>query len=464
MNASSPEAVGGFIRLAELATRTRVIDRDGAFDLAKLANGSALADPASLVGASVVVCVSSQRAAAAAMVELDGLARCFVLIPPDLSKSDLAAVIEDAGVEWIVSDVPEEFAYECRTRVARLDLNKLCTAPPTARPFDTDWIMLTSGTSGRPKMVAHSLAALTDAIPRRTDADARTVWATFYDIRRYGGLQIFLRAIVGGANMALSDPNELLPDQLVRFGATGVTSISGTPSHWRRVLMTGDRGAFQPLYVRLSGEIADQNVLDALHATFPKAKVGHAYASTEAGVAFAIDDGQEGFPASLVDSAVNGVEMRVVEDVLHIRSARTASCYVGPRAPALKDAEGFVDTGDLLERRGDRYMFAGRRGGIVNVGGAKVNPEQVESILNQHPAISMSLVYARRNPITGAVVAADIVLQAGLTGDVRLKQDIFEFCTAALERHKVPAVLRFVGHLPLSSGGKLLRDRARADA
>ncbi len=464
MNASSPETVGSFTRLVDFATQTRVIDRNGAFDLATLAHASALSDPSSLVGASVVVCVASQRTAAAAMVELDGLARRFVLVPPDLSKSELAAVIEDAGVEWIVSDVPEQFVHERRARVARLDLTKPFASSPAARPFDTQWIMLTSGTSGRPKMVAHTLAALIGAIPRRTDAEARAVWATFYDIRRYGGLQMFLRAIIGGANMALSDPHEDLTDQLVRFGATGVTSISGTPSHWRRVLMTVNRGAFRPLYVRLSGEIADQNVLDALHASFPQAKVGHAYASTEAGVAFAVDDGLEGFPASLVDSAVNGVEMRVVEGVLYIRSARTASCYVGPRAPALQDPEGFVDTGDLLERRGDRYLFAGRRGGIVNVGGVKVNPEQVESVLNQHPAVSMSLVYARRNPITGAVVAANIVLRSGFVGDAVLEQDIFDFCVASLERHKVPAVLRFVEHLPLSSGGKLSRERARADA
>ena len=58
--------------------------------------------------------------------------------------------------------------------------------------------------------------------------------ATFYDIRRYGGLQIFLRAIIGGGSMVLSAPASPLADHVARLNARGVTHISGTPSHWRK--------------------------------------------------------------------------------------------------------------------------------------------------------------------------------------------------------------------------------------
>ena len=72
--------------------------------------------------------------------------------------------------------------------------------------------MLTSGTSGAPKIVGHTLEGLTGAIVADGPArGAAPVWATFYDIRRYGGLQIFLRAIIGGGSMVLSEPGEPSP-------------------------------------------------------------------------------------------------------------------------------------------------------------------------------------------------------------------------------------------------------------
>jgi len=77
-----------------------------------------------------------------------------------------------------------------------------------------------------------------------------------------------------------------------------------------------------------SGEIADQAILDSLKARFPDAAIGHAYASTEAGVGFEVTDGLEGFPASYVGRP-GPVEMKVTDGTLHIRSPRTASGYVG---------------------------------------------------------------------------------------------------------------------------------------
>ena len=74
------------------------------------------------------------------------------------------------------------------------------------------------------------------------------------------------------------------------------------------------------------------------------------------------------------------------------------------------DADGFVDTGDMLELRGDRYYFVGRRDGVINVGGLKVHPEEVEAVINRHPQVQDVAGAARKSPITGALVVADVVL------------------------------------------------------
>src|SRR5256885_2007661 len=318
-----------------------------------------------------------------------------------------------------------------------------------------------SSLSGRPKMVVHTLSSLSGAMRGGRPSGEPAVWSTFYDIRRYGGLQIFLRALLGGGSMVLSSADESTGDFLIRAGGHGVTHISGTPSHWRRALMSPAAHRIAPRYVRLSGEIADQAILDHLRACYPEARIAHAFASTEAGVAFDVGDGLAGFPASLIEGQGADVEMKVEDGSLRIRSTRTAARYLGDQAEALVDADGFVDTADMLERRGDRYYFVGRRDGIINVGGQKVHPEEVEAIINGHPRVRMSLVRTRKSPITGALVVADVVLNAETDAAngraVELEQEIMRRCRELLPRHKVPAAINFVPGLIVNATGKLVR-------
>jgi acyl-CoA synthetase (AMP-forming)/AMP-acid ligase II len=414
-----------------------------------------------LSGRSVLVSMSGQLMAALAMIELDGIARRMLLCPPDLNPDHVSALIDDAGIDAIVTDEPLRWSDACIYLIigARLP-ERSSKVAKTERA--TEWLMLTSGTSGIPKIVGHTLEGLCGAIV--ADGPARgtpPVWATFYDIRRYGGLQIFLRAIIGGGSMVLSQSGEALADHVARLAARGVTHISGTPSHWRKLLMSGSAAGFTPRYVRISGEIADQAVLDGLAQAFPDASVGHAYASTEAGVGFAVNDGREGFPASLIGPNKDGVEMKVVDGSLRIRSKRAAHSYVGKRTAALTDAEGFVDTGDMVELRDDRYYFVGRRGGIINIGGLKVHPEEIEAVINRHAEVRMSRAKSRRSPITGSIVVADVILTAGSAERAKeIREEILTSCRASLASHKVPAVIRFVEALDVTPAGKLARSDA----
>jgi acyl-CoA synthetase (AMP-forming)/AMP-acid ligase II len=218
--------------------------------------------------------------------------------------------------------------------------------------------------------------------------------------------------------------------------------------------MTPEARALAPAYVRLSGEIADQPVLEALKARFPGVPIGHAYASTEAGVGFEVTDGLAGFPAAYLGRP-GEVELRVLDGALQLRSARAAAGYLGGHG--LADADGFVDTGDMVELRGDRYHFVGRRGGVINVGGLKAHPEEIEAVINSLPAVRMSRVSARRSPITGAIVAAEVVLADPQADEAAAKADILAACRARLAPFKVPALVRFISSLPLTAGGKLER-------
>ena len=416
---------------------------------------------AELARRSVLIATRDQLATALALMELDGIARRLIIGTPDLPSEHLPAVVARAGVDAIVSDQDggDTLGVPLRVRCSGTVM------PATETPVTccrTEWVLLTSGTTGAPKMVVHSFASLTAPIASALGQRADVVWGTFYDIRRYGGLQIFLRAVLGPGSFVLSGPREPIGDYLVRLGAHGATHVSGTPSHWRRALMSPEGRAIAPRYIRLSGEIADQGILNALHSFYPQATVGHAFASTEAGVGFEVNDGLEGFPASMV-GASGDVQIKVVDGSLRIRSARNADRYAGEDNATLTDEEGFVETGDMVERRGDRYYFLGRRSGVINVGGLKVYPEEVEAAINRHPAVRMSMVRSRRSPITGSLVAADVVLKgepdsSGAGGErVDFKREILHLCHGSLAPHKIPATIRFVPALEVAAAGKLAR-------
>ena len=432
----------------------------GSVRFAKLLNGTSLrGGAAQLAGRSVLVATRDQFSAALALIELDGIARRLIVCTPDVSPDHLAAIAADAAVNAVVSD------HGGAGDMLDVPLRVVCTATvepaidTIAAHYVTEWMLLTSGTTGAPRMVVHDFTTLTAPIRGPLGVGRTIVWGTFYDIRRYGGLQILLRAALGGGSLVLSGAGESIGDFLVRLGAHGITHLSGTPSHWRRALMSPNARAIAPRYIRLSGEIADQGILNALRAFYPDARVAHAYASTEAGVGFEVDDGLEGFPAPLV-GAPGDVEIAVEDGSLRLRAAADAHRYVGGDG-SLARTDGFVDTGDMVERRGNRYYFLGRRSGLINVGGLKVYPEEIEAAINRHPAVRMSVVRSRKSAITGSLVAADVVLNVpGVAADdgADLKREILRHCHRSLAPHKIPATIRFVPALDIAAAGKLARN------
>jgi acyl-CoA synthetase (AMP-forming)/AMP-acid ligase II len=443
-----PEALADLIARHGAGAR-EIATRDARLALKDFAANSPFGGERSrFAGRSVALAVADMTHAAAALIDLDGLARRILLCPPGWDAAEIARAAALAEADAVAHDEGEPPPFACEIAApVRLPLQPRGAAAATK--LATEWVLPTSGTSGPPKLAVHTLATLAGAIAPAPLQE----WATFYDIRRYGGLQIFLRALSGRGSLRLGGRGEKLDGFLARLD--GVSHISGTPTHWRKALMSGAAARIAPPYLRLSGEIADDAVLSGLAAAFPQAKIEHAYASTEAGVIFAVADGRAGFPAEWLTRR-GEVEMRLVDGALHVRSPRRALRLIGADA-ALTDAEGFLDTGDMIEIRGERCFFLGRRGGIINVGGAKAHPEEIEAALNALPAVRAARVYARPSPITGALVAAEIVLNDPAAASRELERELIAAARARLPAHMAPARIRFVADLVISDAGKLSR-------
>ncbi len=147
--------------------------------------GSRLGD---LSGRSVLLAVEDQLLSAIAMTEIDGVARRMLLCPPDFNADHIQTLIEDADIDAVVTDHPPRWTDSEVYLVVAARPPAPATGKKVKTGRATEWLMLTSGTSDAPKIVGHTLEGLTGAIVADGPASgAPPVWATFHDIRRYGG-------------------------------------------------------------------------------------------------------------------------------------------------------------------------------------------------------------------------------------------------------------------------------------
>ncbi len=137
-----------------------------------------------------------------------------------------------------------------------------------------------------------------------------------------------------------------------------------------------------------------------------------------------------------------GFEHKIVDGVLLIRSRSAMLGYLN--APSPFDADGWFNTQDLVERDGEYIRILGRQSELINVGGEKVHPAEIENVVLQMDNVKDVTVRGQPNPITGEVVAAKITLLAPEDSDV-LKRRVRQFCQTRLERYKVPVAVDVVG-------------------
>ncbi len=412
-----------------------------------------------LWGRRVLLDISRLEYALPALAQLDGVASLLLLVSRSIPPQTIAVLGERAGCDVLLTDgntldeIPSQWK---RYRVPQ-DLDGLAGSASPEPRVATEWVLPTSGTTGTPKLVSHSLQSLTRTTRVDLQRGAKCRWGLLYDYVRFAGLQVVLQALLPGSLLIAPLRSEPLTEQVRQLVQGGCTHLSATPTLWRKILMTEGCERLALRQITLGGEVAEARVLNALRVRFPEARITHIYASTEAGVGFSVSDGQEGFPASYVTEPPAGIELRVRGGKLFVRNPAVQPQYVGTTDP-FADEQGFVDTCDIVDLRGDRYVFLGRETGVINVGGNKVHPEEVEHVLLSHPEVWQAKVSAKKNPITGALVVAEVVPLQTASDPAALRDSITQHCLAQLERHKVPALIRFVKELACSATGKLARD------
>jgi acyl-coenzyme A synthetase/AMP-(fatty) acid ligase len=259
-------------------------------------------------------------------------------------------------------------------------------------------------------------------------------------VASFAGIYTLVSAAVAGHSLRLIEPTSM------SLGRSGIDDglVCGTPTFWRRLLLLSENAlsGLRPAVVSLGGEIVSQDLLDKLAVVFPQAHIVHVYATTEIGSLFSVSDRRSGFPESLLGRRLlSGAVLSVENDQLFVRAATAA-------LP--------VPTGDAVRIMDCRVFFDGRVDDVINVGGYKIRSQRVEEIIRQLPFVMDVRVFPHPSPLTGNVVAAEVVAQNSDQPEL-VRTQIRSHCAANLDRPALPRRISIVNSLSTTLTGKIAR-------
>ncbi|HOT98883.1 MAG TPA: fatty acid--CoA ligase family protein [bacterium] len=299
--------------------------------------------------------------------------------------------------------------------------------------------LFTSGTTGIPKSITHTFRSLTRAVrisPKHTD----DIWGFAYNPTHIAGLQVFYQALLNG-NILVNLFNASRHTVLDLIKSFQITNISATPTFYRMLLPLTE---VYPSVKRLTsgGEKFDAGLSEQLLSSFQNARMRNIYASTEAGTM--LEGADDTF--LIKDESL----YRIVDNELYVHRS-----LLGEGDSALLVDDEWYHTGDLVEiiqENPKKVRFLHRKNEMINVGGYKVNPLEVEEIICMHHAVKQAFVYGKPNTLLGHILIADIVAEAGLT-----EKEIRTFLQSRLQLYKIPRIVNFVDNIRLTRSGKLKR-------
>ena len=366
----------------------------------------------------------------------------------EFSRDLLAALSRGVSVEIADSDMSEDelaaltsASPDAEISLTPTSFGSLGGLLDAAKNSQATLTLFTSGTTGRPKSVSHTMRSISKRV-RISPKHADDIWGFAYNPSHMAGIQVLLQALANGNPLVnlFGLPAEEVAEKIARYK---ITHISATPTFYRMLA-----GAEFPNVIRATfgGERVDETLCRKVEKMFPSAKINNVYASTEAGALFACGGDAFSIPPDIADSVkISDGEILLRRDIL------------GTSESFSFDADGFYHTGDKIEWADGgktKFKIIARANGMVNVGGYKVNPAEVEAALRGVEGIADAAVFGKKNSVLGNILCADIVAVRGAEIDEpALRKKLAE----SLQQFKIPRIVKFVEKLETTRTGKVKR-------
>jgi len=304
--------------------------------------------------------------------------------------------------------------------------------------------LYTSGTTGRPKKVKHNLQSLTRGV-KVSEKYKNNIWAFAYNPTHFAGLQVFFQAFYNKNPLiyVFDMDRKIIEETLNRFQ---VTHISATPTFYRSIIPYIKQQIPTVERLTMGGEKYDETLENILIKIFPNAEIRNVYASTEAGSIFSA----KGDIFRISERLRDKIKINEDNELLIHKS------LLGESETLKLDGEWYR-TGDLVEKiDDDHFKFISRKTEMINVGGYKVNPHEVENEIKKVEGVIDVLVKARNNRITGSILTAEVEVMEGINKKEKEKE-IIKVLEKNLQNWKIPRIITFVDNIELTRTGKKVR-------
>jgi len=351
----------------------------------------------------------------------------IVLLDGDFTKSE----INNSGI--LLSDLNNEI---CINKIEIKTFKEVLEKVRGNRSWEMT--LLTSGTTGIPKKITHNFESITKAV-KISQNHAEDIWGYAYNPTHMAGVQVFFQALLN--QNTLINIFQLAPEIIREYiEKYHISHISATPTFYRLILK--DRTIFNSIkQISSGGEKLTENLKLKVQLSFPKAKIRNIYASTEAGSLFSTEGENFKIPKRYVD------KIKIVDNEILIHESLLG------KSTTFKITDHWYYTSDIVEivkkEPSIVFRFINRKNQIINVGGYKVNPEEVEEALLDIPSIKAARVYGKSNSVLGNILCADIIADKLTEKDIRQNLKLQSF--------KIPRIINFKDKIDLTRSGKVMR-------
>ena len=360
--------------------------------------------------------------------------------------------IEASKAQWEIDTQPE-------TKITRLqsETNPHSYIQSIKKTGEAGLILFSSGSTGEPKAMIHSAERL--LYPFKNKRPKKLSILIFLLFDHIGGINTLLNGLATGALLVVPENRD--PETVAQsIQNHSVKLLPASPTFLNLFLMSGVRNKYDlssVRYITYGTEPMPESLLNRIKETFPDTALIQTFGTSETGISQTISRSST---STLIKFDDPNTEYKIVDGELWLRSKSQILGYLNHDMSRFTE-DGWFMTGDLLEPAENAedagfFRIVGRKEELINVGGEKVTPSEVESTLLEIPEIADCLVYGESNAITGQTVATEIVLKAK-SDPKTIKRMIKNYCRSKLSPYKVPVRIHFKDATNFSNRFKKMR-------